>query len=204
MKKFSDYLTESVRQYQYSVKLAFKPSSDTMTQIEQALAKYQIVDITAPKSLPIQRVDKDFPGISSPETYAFTVTTAYPSTPNMIRHTIAMLGLELETVAVSNTMHDMVVDAEENAIAANTNDGVALLDMDYSSQDNKKLSGDNYGDSYNTKLVKNSIGSTDQIIPKELKKTKGETLNDPKFAVGTKSALGSTKNNLPKVTSFAR
>ena len=84
MKTFSQFLAESVRNYIYNVKLSFKPDNETMTKIEQALAKYNVVSITAPRSLPIQRVDKDFPGINSPETYVFTVEVAYPA-PDELR-----------------------------------------------------------------------------------------------------------------------
>ena len=63
MKKFSEFLAESVRNYEYNIKLAFKPDNEMMTAIENALQKYNLVSITQPKSLPIQRVDKDFPGM---------------------------------------------------------------------------------------------------------------------------------------------
>ena len=77
-----------------------------------------------------------------------------------------------------------------------------MLTKAYDGQDNKKISAENYGGDYNEKLVKNSIGSTDQVIPKEFKKTKGKTLND--IPTGDKSAMGSTKNKIPSVKSFAR
>lgn len=203
MKKFSEYLIESVRNYLYTVKLSFKPSDEVLSKIEQALAKYELVDITSVRSQPIKRVDVDFPGISNPETYIFNVSVAYPAPAEFIRHTIASVGLELETVVVSNTEHEASMDEEDNNIAKNTSDK-ALLDQNYPKQDNKVIADDNYGTAYNEKLVKNAAGSTDQIIPKELRKEKGKTLNDPEFKTGTKSAVGSTKNTLPKVTSFAR
>jgi hypothetical protein len=203
MKKFSEYLFESVRNYEYTVKLLFKPTDDILTKIERALSRYELVDITAVRSQPIKRVDKDFPGISNPETYIFNVSVAYPAPAEFIRHTIANIGLELETVSVVTSDHEASVDKEDFEIAANTSDK-ALLDQDYPKQDNKVIADANYGDEYNSRLVKNAAGSTDQIIPKELRKEKGKTLNDPEFKIGEKSAMGSSKNKLPKVTSFAR
>jgi hypothetical protein len=202
MKLFSQYLNESVRNYNYSIKLAFKPNDDVLNKIEKSLAKYQLVDIKAPQSKPITRVDKDFPGINSPEVYTIDISTAYPASSNMVRYTIASIGLELQDVAVVSTDHEASVDAEENLIDTNDAEGLALLDREEPKQDNKKISEENYGDAYNEKLVKNSIGSTDQIIPKELKKIKGETTND--LPTGTKSAMGSVKPKIPTVKSFAR
>jgi len=208
MKKFSQFLAESIRNYEYSVKLSFKPDNDTMTKIEQALSKYTVVNISAVKSTPIRRTDTDFPGINSPEIYMFTVEVAYPASEDMIRHTIANVGLELEQVVCKVTAsHDESVAAEEAAIARNTGEK-ALLQTDYEGQDNKAISAENFGGDYNEKLVKNSIiGSTQQIIPKDLKKhqeigNNGKTLND--IPTGDNSAVGSKKVKKPDVKSFAR
>jgi hypothetical protein len=201
MKKFSEFLAESIKNYSYSVKLNFKPDNDLLSKIEQALAKYELIDITGVTSQPIQRVDKDFPGIKNPEVYVFKVTVAYPAPAEFIRHTISSIGLELENVCVTNTEHDDSMNKENDAVAKNTSDK-ALLDQDYPKDDNKVIADDNYGDEYNSRLIKNSAGATDQIIPKELRKVKGNTLND--IPVGTKSAMGSVKPTIPTVRSFAR
>lgn len=203
MKKFSEFLAESVRNYSYNVKLAFKPDNEMMTAIENALQKYNLVSITQPKSLPIQRVDKDFPGLKTPETYVFTVELEYPSSANMIRHTIASVGFAFEQVAVSSSQYDASMDKENDDVAKNTSDK-ALLDRPYDPQNNEEISGETFGDAYNERLIKNSIGSTDQVIPKEFKKTKGKTLNDKEYKIGEKSAVGSTKVSKPPVKSFAR
>jgi len=235
MKKFSEYLAESIRNYKYTVKLAFKPDNETMDKIERALAKYNIVNISAPRSLPIQRIDKDFPGINNPETYVFEVEVSYPAPAEFVRHTIANMGFAFEQVAVLSAAHMKSVEAEEDAIAANSGEE-ALLMKDYTNdqeekissasdeertilmrdsgeQHTKKLSADFFGDEYNKQFVKNAIGSTQQVIPDELKgklhnqwtdNRSGETLNDPKYKQGDKSAVGSTKNKIPAVKSFAR
>jgi hypothetical protein len=186
-----------------------------MTAIENALQKYNLISITKPKSLPIQRVDKDFPGLQSPETYVFNVEVSYPASQDTIRHTIASVGFAFETVAVltgkPNDMyfpdgeesHSDSMNKEGDAAAKNTSEK-PLLEKPYDVQNNEEISGENFGDTYNEKLVKNSIGSTDQLIPAEFKKTKGKTLNDAEFKVGKDSAVGSTKVKKQVVKSFAR
>jgi hypothetical protein len=215
MKKFSEFLAESVRNYKFIVKLSFKPDNEMMTAIENALQKYNLVSITQPKSLPIQRVDKDFPGMNSPETYTFEAETAYPSSQNMLRHTIASVGFAFETVCVLTGEPDSMyfpdgqpshfdsMNKENDSVAKNTGKS-ALLDSNYDPQNNEEISGENFGDTYNEKLVKNSIGSTDQLIPKEFKKIKGKTLNDPEFKIGKESAMGSSPVKKPVIKSFAR
>jgi hypothetical protein len=215
MKKFSEFLAESVRNYEYNVKLAFKPDNEMMTAIENALQKYNIVSITAPRSLPIQRVDKDFPGLKTPETYIFKVVVSYPAPAEFIRHTIASVGFEFEQVRVLTGEPNSIyfpagvpsnmdsMNTENDAVTANTSD-TPLLQKGYDPQNNEEISGENYGDGYNERLVKNSIGSTDQVIPREFKKINGKTLNDKEFEIGKKSAVGSTINKRPPVRSFAR
>jgi hypothetical protein len=203
MKKFSEFLAESVRNYEYNVKLAFLPDNEMMSAIENALQKYNLVSITKPKSLPIQRVDKDFPGLKAPETYVFKVELEYPSSANMIRHTIASVGFQFEQVAVSSPQHDDSMNKENDDVAKNTSD-TPLLQKPYDPQNNEEISGENFGDDYNERLVKNSIGSTDALIPKEFKRTHGKTLNDKEFKIGDKSAVGSVTVKKPPVRSFAR
>ena len=211
MKKFSEYLAEQIRNYEYQVKLSFLPDNEMMTAIENALQKYNLISITKPKSLPIQRIDKSFPGMKSPETYVFTVEIAYGAPAEFIRHTIASVGFAFETVSVASTSlvpgittdHVTSVEKEEDGIDANTRRH-PLLTKDYEPQNNEEISGENFGDTYNEKLVKNSIGSTDQVIPAEFKKTRGKTLNDPEFKVGKDSAVGSKKIQKPVIKSFAR
>ena len=216
MKKFSEFLAESKRNYSYLVKLSFKPDNESMSAIENALQKYNLISITAPKSLPITRVDKSFPGMKSPETYAFEVEVEYPASADTIRHTIASVGFAFENVWVKTGDQDSLyfpagtkfnysdsVTKEEDGVEANTSDK-PLLQREYDPQNNEEISGENYGDAYNEKLVKNSIGSTDQLIPRAFKKVKGSQLTDPEYKIGEKSAMGSNPVKKPPVRSFAR
>jgi hypothetical protein len=211
MKLFSEFLAENIRKYEYNVKLSFKPDNEMMAAIENVLQKYNLSSITQPKSLPIARIDKDFPGMIAPEIYVFKVEVDYPASTDMIRHTIASVGFAFETVAVSsasltwgiNKDHDTADAEQEASIAKNTGDK-PLLDSPYDPQNNEEISGENFGDTYNSRLVKNSIGSTDQIIPREFKKIKGAQLTDAEYKIGKESAVGSTVNKLPPIKSFAR
>ena len=169
MKKFSEFLAESIRNYKYTVKLSFRPDNEAMTAIENALQKYSLVSITQPKSLPIQRVDKDFPGMNSPETYTFDVEIAYPAPAEFVRHTIASVGFQFEQLYVYTGEPNSIyfpagvpsnfdsMNTENDNVAANTSDK-PLLQKPYDPQNNEEISGENFGDGYNEKLVKNSIG----------------------------------------------
>jgi hypothetical protein len=200
MKKFSQYLTEQKHNYSYRVKLAFKPTPEDMQKIEDVLQRYTVLSISSPKSLPIQAVDKSFPGINSPETYMFEVTVEYPASADFVRHTISNVGFDFQNVSVVDILHDQSIERDDQAIASNKN----LLGSDYPKDDNAKISKDNFGDEYNENFVKNSIGSTDKMIPKNLKDIKGKTLNDPEYPIGKDSAVGTNPPTKPAIKSFAR
>jgi len=212
MKKFSQYLTESKHTYDFVVKLAFKPDEEMLSEIEKALAKYTLVHISSVRSLPIQREDLDFPHIKNPEVYTFEISTEYPVPFENIRHTIASIGLKFEEVVVKTAepkdslyfpkgMADRF-KGTENQKNDVIDDSGRLLGRDYIPQNNAEISEQNFGTEYNKKLVKNSIGSTQSVIPSEFKVKKDALLGDDE--VGTKSAMGSTKVKKPVIKSFAR
>ena len=60
MKLFNEYLAESVKEYKFKVKLAMKAEPELMDVIERVLGKYDVKDITSPKTTPIQEHPMDY------------------------------------------------------------------------------------------------------------------------------------------------
>lgn len=195
MKSFIQYLTESRKQFKFTIKLAFKPSSDQVDKIEKALDKFDLVSLSSAKSLPIKKVDPHFPKISSPETYALETVVNYPASAFMIQNVLKQLGMDTESVAVVGTDHDISVAGDEDTREKNLEDAPLLLrELEPGNSKANELSGDDY----NKKLVKNSL--TKKI--KVGNTPPAKTTND--FPMGDTSPVGSTKNKLPKVVSSAR
>lgn len=197
MKTFRAYLEESKQDYKFTIKVAFKPSDELLDQIEKALARFDLISISKPKSLPIQKIDSDFQGIYCPETYAIQAALRYPATPQVIQNVLSQINMDLELVNIVDTNHDESVTKEQEEIEKNA-DG-ALLGKEYEKQDNKAITDANFGADYNEKLIKNSVKGTSSAVPNPPKPA--ETTND--LPQGKQSAMGSTKNKLPKVDSFA-
>ena len=55
MGEFAKYLTESVKQYDYRIKIAGDLDKDFSNKLEQALAKFEVAKMSAGKTTPIQR-----------------------------------------------------------------------------------------------------------------------------------------------------
>ena len=89
MSTFAQYLTESTKQYDYRIKVADEISDDFGTRMEQALAKYEVSNLSAGKKTPIQEHPLDFPMLKNHEVHIFDLTTSYPASPREIKEYLA-------------------------------------------------------------------------------------------------------------------
>ena len=79
MGEFTKYLTESVKQYDYRIKIAGDLDKDFSNKLEQALAKFEVAKMSAGKTTPIQEMPLDFPKLKNIQVTIFEVTTNYPA-----------------------------------------------------------------------------------------------------------------------------
>jgi len=78
MSTFKDYLAESVKSYDYKIKVAGTIDKDFANKMETALAKFEVAKMSAGKKTPIMTMPLDFPMLSNEEVTIFDVTTNYP------------------------------------------------------------------------------------------------------------------------------
>jgi hypothetical protein len=88
MKSLKQFIVESQKTYEFKIKLACDSDDLDMDRVEQAVASFEPVEITKPKSLPYQK-SAEFPNIDATQIQLITVVTKYPSTPDQIRSMIA-------------------------------------------------------------------------------------------------------------------
>ena len=80
MSTFKDYLTESVKSYDYKIKVAGDIDKDFANKLESALAKFDVAKMSTGKKTPIMTLPLDFPALSNEQVTIFDVTTNYPTT----------------------------------------------------------------------------------------------------------------------------
>jgi hypothetical protein len=107
MKTFKEYLTESKRSYSFRVKVAdCDLDGDMLDKIERAMSAYQLLDISKPKRMPIERT-REFAKLGPVGREAFEVSTAYPTIPPQIQQSIhAATGIPLDHIYVADLMYD--------------------------------------------------------------------------------------------------
>ena len=80
MSTFKQYLTESVKSYDYKIKIAGEPKDIDTNKLETALGKFELAKLSAGKKTPIQTMPLDFPQLSNESVTIWDVTTNYPAT----------------------------------------------------------------------------------------------------------------------------
>ena len=79
MSTFTQYLTESVKQYDYKIKVAGELDKGFADKLETALGKFDVAKLSAGKSYPIQETPLDFPQFKNTNVTIFDATTNYPA-----------------------------------------------------------------------------------------------------------------------------
>lgn len=156
------YITESEKQYFLRLKTIVPVDDDAMGRIEQALAKYNPLEISRPMKTILQRTPLDFPNVEAAEVYIVDLVLGLPAAPHVIRADIRKVlnapenyvfvrdcneWGEIETMRL-NALTDIELEAERRGLLP-----AALLgipDYDEAEEfDNTSL----YGTDYNDALI---------------------------------------------------
>jgi hypothetical protein len=156
-----------------------------MDYLEQAVASFDPVEITKPKSLPYQK-SVDFPNAPATQIQLITVVTKYPSTPEQIRSLIAnKCNIHESNVIVRTAAQD--AEFENQQIVEPSEE--AVLDKDYEASNHQDVVGQQAIDA-----VMRDHKSREYEFAGD-KTARAKTLNDE--PAGKMSAMGSHQNKIP-------
>ena len=202
MKSLHDYIAERNSNYAFRIKVAKQNPKDIMEEIKNALDAYQLVDITAPKSLPVQE-HREFPKWGPCECWQFEATVAYPTTQVQIAQLLKeRTGMQAEWVCVYGKQQ-----ADDNdAFEAYGKDHEGALLLDDKLQDVAGAQ-DLVGDKRNESMLKELNAQSPKLTGfKDSKLTSQQSSEKTPAAKttnqlpqGTKSPVGSQQNKLPQV-----
>jgi hypothetical protein len=201
MKSLHEYIASRNKPYEFRIKLAkINPKGEVMERIKNALDSYELVGVTAAKSLPIQE-HREFPKWGACECWQFEATVSYPTTPVQIAQLLReRAGINPEWVCVYGKQQADDNDAFEAYGKDHT--GALLLDGELKdvagAQD---LVGDKRRDSMLKELeqhapVMTALKSNDELVKtRDTEKTpRAQTTNQ--IPQGTKSPVGSNQNKI--------
>ena len=203
MKSLHDYIAERNSNYAFRIKVAKHNPKDIMEEIKNALDAYQLVDITAPKSLPIQE-HREFPKWGPCECWQFEATVAYPVTsPQIYQLLRERTGMQAEWVCVYGKQQ-----ADDNdAFEAYGKDHTGSLLLDSELKDvpgGQDLVGDKRKDSLLKELDQQSpkmvaLESDAELVSTRAKERTPNAQTTNQLPEGTKSPVGSQQNKLPPI-----
>jgi hypothetical protein len=160
MKSFKQYLTESKKEYKFRIKYAGTLTDSQIDRIEMALGKYSVLDMSKPKTTPIQEHPMDFQTLKNSEVSIVDVTVDYPSTVQVLRNELTeYAGIPGSHLVVINADHPEEVAREEALKEQDNEEYEALLDSDLPESKNDP----SFGDEYNESMLKELERGTPEI-----------------------------------------
>ena len=203
MKSLHDYIAERNSNYSFRIKVAKHDPKDVMEEIKNALNAYELVDITTPKSMPVQE-HREFPKWGACECWQFEATVAYPTTQVQIAQLLKeRTGMQAEWVCVYGKQQ-----ADDNdAFEAYGKDHTGSLLLDNELRDvagAQDLVGDKRKDSLLKELEQQSpkmvaLESDAELVSTRASKRTRPAATTNQLPQGTRSPVGSQQNKLPPV-----
>jgi hypothetical protein len=203
MKSLHDYIAQRNSNYAFRIKVAKQNPKDIMEEIKNALDAYELVDITAPKSLPVQE-HREFPKWGPCECWQFEATVAYPTTQVQIAQLLKeRTGMQAEWVCVYGKQQADDNDAFE--AYGKDHEGSLLLDGQLKDvPGGQDLVGNKRKDSLLRELEQQSpkmvaLESDAELVSTRAKERTPNAQTTNQLPQGTKSPVGSQQNKLPPV-----
>lgn len=196
MKSLKQYIVESVKTYNYTIKIAGNIDKNFMDLFKYNLNKFDPVKISDPVTTPIQKSPYGFPNLANQSVNIIKAEFRYPATEPMIQQIAQLLGYNVNMVRVIDSRFDDSINSESEGYANEMSHNPLLLHPELEEQPGAKEANKNYSDSYLSSIKQQSEGSKIDI-PYEGAKTpdafdpfKPYLDNDPR---GMKSPMSTIK-----------
>ena len=203
MKNLHDYIAERNSNYSFRIKVAKQNPKDVMEEIKNALDAYELVDITTPKSLPVQE-HREFPKWGPCECWQFEATVAYPTTQVQIAQLLKeRTGMQAEWVCVYGKQQ--ADDNDTFEAYGKDHEGSLLLDSELKDMPGgQDLVGDRRKNSMLKELEKQSpkmvaLESDAELVSTRASERTKAAQTTNQLPQGSKSPVGSQQNKLPQV-----
>jgi hypothetical protein len=159
MKTFHQYLAESQRTYDYRIKILGEVPPEFIKHLEEKMAQFDIVKMSRPKSTPIQKLQKDFPGAENQSMTIVDVSFRYPAIEPQIKQLAQLLGFNPNFIALQTQAYDDSIAKEIADITAQNKDLIADTDYPAPDAEQRALSQDYSANPYQHAVLQNEYRS---------------------------------------------
>ena len=177
MKSLRHYLMESVRTYNYKIKIAGQPDKNWLDLFCYNLQKFDPVVISDPKTTPIQKDPYGFPGLENQSITIINVEFKYPAIEPMIKQVARMLNYDENLVRMIQTNYDDSINSEDEQYANQMKNSPVLTHEEQSETGSKEAS-KQYGEQYLPEIFKD-YDKTKLDMPGPVTKDAKDMRKDP-------------------------
>jgi len=163
MKSLKTYITESLKSYKYTIKIAGDVDKNFIDMFKYNLNKFDPIRISDPTKTPIQKDPYGFPNLSNQSITIIKADFRYPATEPMIQQIAQLLGYNVNMVRVISSQYDDSINSEAEGYANEMKDSPVLTHEEMGEQPGAKEANKAYGDSYLTSIKDQMKGSTIDI-----------------------------------------
>ena len=137
MKSLKQYITESVKSYKYTIKIAGTVDKNFLDLFKFNLKKFDPIDISDPVTTPTQKTPYGFPNLANESVTIIKANFRYPATEPMIQQVAQLLGYNINMVRVITTDFDDSINSEASQYANEMDKSPILNQEDMGSADRK-------------------------------------------------------------------
>ena len=168
MISLKQFIAESVRSYNYTIKIAGEVDKNFIDLFKYNLNKFDPIKISDPTTTPVQKDPYGFPGVTNQPVTIIKAEFRYPATEPMIQQIAQLLGYNINMVRATTTDFNDSINAENDKFANQADHNPLLNHPEL--EDNGKEAAKAYSGSYLDSIKKQTEGSKIDI-PYEGKKT---------------------------------
>ena len=168
MISLKQFIAESVRSYNYTIKIAGEVDKNFIDLFKYNLNKFDPIKISDPTTTPVQKDPYGFPGVTNQPVTIIKAEFRYPATEPMIQQIAMLLGHNINMVRATTTDFNDSINAENDKFANQADHNPLLNHPEL--EDNGNEAAKAYGGSYLDSIKKQTEGSKIDI-PYEGKKT---------------------------------
>ncbi len=170
MRSLKQFIVESVHTYDCTIKIAGEVDKNFIDLFKHNLKKFDPIEISEPKSTPIQKSPYGFPNLENESVTILKCKFRYPATEPMIRQLAGLIGHNVNMVRVISTAYDDSIDTEATEYANQMKHSPVLTHEEMEEADGAKAASKAYGDSY-LSSIKDQSKKSKMDIPYAGKKT---------------------------------
>lgn len=149
MKSLKHYITESVKLYDYTIKIAGEVDKNFIDLfIHNLKEKFDAVDISSPSTTPIQKDPYGFPDLRNQSVTIIKANFRYPATEPMIQQVAQLLGYNINMVRAVQTNYNDSINSEADSYANEASHSPLLTHTELEEQPGAKEANQAYGKSY--------------------------------------------------------